>query len=263
MQYQGNMSRCWMFTALASRIIVSLSYHNITDTEPRSEVEEDIHACVYSCYYFDKTLSLLLLRPPSLPDLKVEPAQLVHVDPDLPTSAMIVGIVEYSQLKHTLLNVLLDIKVMRDVEKANILSNLVERAHSIHSNLQMVGAEKQPTKKIADNAQFRRRQELEFPGESWNFLRREWLSMDFNYYSVLTTIIRVRSSVLKSRLICEDCLYAARESLTTLRALQETFSGHITSVDSYPYFLTWYDIHPHLSEKTKLTNLLGQCCSSH
>ncbi|CAL5866069.1 uncharacterized protein PFLUO_LOCUS276 [Penicillium psychrofluorescens] len=136
---------------------------------------------------------------------------------------MIVGIVEYSQLKHTLLNVLLDIKVMRDVEKANILSNLVERAHSIHSNLQM----------------FRRRQELEFPGESWNFLRREWLSMDFNYYSVLTTIIRVRSSVLKSRLICEDCLYAARESLTTLRALQETFSGHITSVDSYPYFLTW------------------------
>ncbi|KAJ5820297.1 transcriptional regulator family: Fungal Specific TF [Penicillium riverlandense] len=223
MQYQGNMSRCWMFTALASRIIVSLGYHNITDTEPRNEVEGDIHACVYTCYYFDKTLSLLLLRPPSLPDLKVEPAQLIHVDPDLPTSAMIVGIVEYSHLKHTLLDVLLDTKVMRDVEKANILSNLVERAHSIHSNLQT----------------FRRRQELEFPGESWNFLRREWLSMDFNYYSVLTTIIRVRSSVLKSRLICEDCLYAARESLTTLRALQETFSGHITSVDSYPYFLTW------------------------
>jgi hypothetical protein len=131
-----------MFTALASRIIVSLSYHNITDTEPRNEVEEDIHASVYTCYYFDKTLSLLLLRPPSLPDLKVEPAQLIHVDPELPTSAMIVGIVEYSHLKHTLLNVLLDTKVMRDVEKANILSNLVERAHSIHSNLQMVGAER-------------------------------------------------------------------------------------------------------------------------
>jgi hypothetical protein len=63
--------------------------------------------------------------------------------------------------------------------------------------------------------------------------------MDFNYYSILTTIIRARSSVLKSRLVCEDCLYAARKALMTLRALQEAFSGNATSVDSYPYFLTW------------------------
>ena len=64
--------------------------------------------------------------------------------------------------------------------------------------------------------------------------------MDFNYYSILTTIIRARSSVLKSRLVCEERLYAARQALTTLRALQEAFSpGHAVSVDSYPYFLTW------------------------
>jgi hypothetical protein len=35
-------------------------------------------------------------------------------------------------------------------------------------------------------------------------------------------------------------LYAARKALTTLRGLQEAFSNSITSVDSYPYFLTWY-----------------------
>lgn len=64
--------------------------------------------------------------------------------------------------------------------------------------------------------------------------------MDFNYYSVLTTIIRARSSVLKSRLVCEECLFTARKALTTLRALQEAFAGHATSVDSYPSFLTWY-----------------------
>lgn len=64
--------------------------------------------------------------------------------------------------------------------------------------------------------------------------------MDFNHYSILTTIIRARSAVLKSRLVCEDCLYAARKALTTLRALQEAFSSHVTSIDSYPYFLTWY-----------------------
>ncbi|KGO48458.1 Transcription factor, fungi [Penicillium expansum] len=222
MRYLGNMTRSWMLTALASRMIVSLNYHNITDANPRTEIEESIHACVYTCFYFDKTLSLLLLRPQSLPSLKLKPTQLIHIDPDLPTYAMMTGIVEYSELKSTVLNVLLESKTMGDTEKANILSDLVARAHIIHSNSQMT----------------RRRQEQQFP-QSWSHLRREWLSMDFNYYSVLTTIIQARSSVLKSRLVCENCLYTAREALTTLRALQEAFSTRANSIDPYPYFLTW------------------------
>ncbi|KAJ5288617.1 transcriptional regulator family: Fungal Specific TF [Penicillium angulare] len=222
MQYLGNMSRCWMFTAFASRVIVALNYHSITNTIPQNAKEEEIHACVYTCYYFDSTLSLLLLRPPSLPELKVEPAQLIHRDPELPTTAMIIGIVELAQVKGTLLKILLDTKEMNDVEKANILSDLVFRAQKVYSDLQI----------------YRSRQEIEFP-DSWVLLRREWLSVDFNYYSALTTLIRARSSVLKSRLVCEDCLYAARKALTTLRALQEAFSDDETSVDSYPYFLTW------------------------
>lgn len=127
-----------MFTAVASRVLVALNYHNITDAEPRDNVEEDIHACVYTCYYFDKTLSLLLLRPQSLPDLKVDPAQLIHMDPGLPTTPMITAIVEFSHLKNILLNILLDTKEMRDMEKATILSDLVARAHTIHSSFQTV-----------------------------------------------------------------------------------------------------------------------------
>ncbi|KAJ5918386.1 transcriptional regulator family: Fungal Specific TF [Penicillium verhagenii] len=222
MQYLGNMSRCWMLTAFASRVIVALNYHNITSPIPQSEVEEDIHACIYTCYYFDKTLSLLLLRPPSLPELKVEPSQLIHLDPEVPTTAMIGGIVELANIKSTLLHVLLDTKEMSDMEKASHLSDLVVRAQTIHSNLKI----------------HQIRQQVKFQA-SWPILRREWLSMDFNYYSVLTTIIRARSSVLKSRLVCEDCLYAAREGLITLRALQEAFSTDEISVNSYPYFLTW------------------------
>jgi hypothetical protein len=137
-QSLGNTSRCWMLTAVASRILVALNYHNITEIEPRDDVEEDIHACVYTCYYFDKTLSLLLLRPQSLPDLKVDPAQLIHMDPSLPTTPMITAIVEFSHLKNILVDILLDTKEMRDIEKATILSDLVARAHTIHSSFQTV-----------------------------------------------------------------------------------------------------------------------------
>lgn len=119
-------------------MIVSLNYHNITDVHAGSEIEKSIHACVYTCYYFDKTLSLLLLRPPSLPDLKVPPTQLIHIDPDLPTSAMIAGIVEYAELKNSLLTILLDTESIDDTEKATMLSDLVARAHTIHTNMQNV-----------------------------------------------------------------------------------------------------------------------------
>lgn len=223
MRYLGNMTRSWMLISQASMMIVSLNYHNITDPSPRNEIEENIHDCVYTCYYFDKTLSLLLLRPPSLPDLKVKPTLLIHLDPDLPTSAMMKGIIEYSEVTSDLLKVLLDTKrTIGDTEKANILSDLVARAHIIHSDLQI----------------FRHRQKEQHP-ELWRQILREWSSMDFNYYSVLTTIIRARSSVLKSHLVCENCLYTAREALTTLRVLQEAFSSHTNSIDSYPRFLTW------------------------
>lgn len=139
MRYTGNMTRSWMLTAQASMMIISLNYHNITDPIPRTEIEENIHACVYTCYYFDKSLSLLLLRPPSLSDLKVRPTQLIHLDPDVPTSGMIKGIIEFSELENDLLNVLLDTKkTIGDTEKANMLSDLVARAHIIHSSMQMV-----------------------------------------------------------------------------------------------------------------------------
>lgn len=229
---------------------------------PHNETEEEIHACLYTCYYFDKTLSVLLLRPPSLPDLKVDPTQLIHMDPDLPTTPIIRGIVEFAHIKSTLVNILLDSNKMGDMDKANVLSNLVARAHAVHSDLEIVRSdmtsyshshEIQGTKFL----QHRSRQEQRF-STSWGTIQREWLSMDFNYYSVLTTIIRARSSVLKSRLVCEECLFTARKALTTLRAMQEAFSGHATSVDSYPSFLTWYTFHLALRRRMKLTGL-GRC----
>jgi hypothetical protein len=168
MQYLGNMSRCWMFTALASKVIIALNYHNITDTVPRNEVEEEIHACVYTCYYFDKTLSLLLLRPPSLPELKVEPARLIHLDPEMPTTAMITGIVEFAHLKNTLPNILLDTKEMGGIEKANALSDLVARAHAIHSNLQVVGHSIQQRVGVVTDILFYSTE----AGRNWNFLPR-------------------------------------------------------------------------------------------
>ncbi|KAJ5219959.1 transcriptional regulator family: Fungal Specific TF [Penicillium chermesinum] len=221
MQYLGNQSRCWMFVSYAAKVIVALGYHNITNTVPQDDVEDEIHACLYTCFYFDNTLSLLLLRPMSMPKLKVNPVDLVHMSGELPFKPIISGIVELACLKDTLLPILLGTTPMSAKEKANVLSDLMTQTKEVHSRLQVQ----------------RKHQELQF-ASAWGHLEGSWLSMDFNYYSTMTTIIRARSSVLKSRPVCEDCLYAARKASTTLRTLQQLFSTQVSDT-GYPYFLTW------------------------
>ncbi|KAJ6157418.1 hypothetical protein N7470_005010 [Penicillium chermesinum] len=201
MQYLGNQSRCWMFVSYAAKVIVALGYHNITNTVPQDDVEDEIHACLYTCFYFDNTLSLLLLRPMSMPKLKVNPVDLVHMSGELPFKPIISGIVELACLKDTLLPILLGTTPMSAKEKANVLSDLMTQTKEVHSRLQVQ----------------RKHQELQF-ASAWGHLEGSWLSMDFNYYSTMTTIIRARSSVLKSR--------------------PQLFSTQVSDT-GYPYFLTW------------------------
>jgi hypothetical protein len=81
MQIIGNPAACWELVAHASRTIVALGYHNIASTEPENDLDEEIHAIVAWCAQFDSVMSLLLLRPKSLPPLKVKVAALLKPDP--------------------------------------------------------------------------------------------------------------------------------------------------------------------------------------
>lgn len=78
MQTLGDTTQAWTLTAFASRLLVALGYHNV-DSRMLEECDRshEIRRCIRWCYYFDKVLSMLLVRPPSLPALSVEPASLL------------------------------------------------------------------------------------------------------------------------------------------------------------------------------------------
>lgn len=80
MQIIGNPASCWELTAHASRTIVALGYHTIDRTEPKDDLEEEINAVVAWCSQYDSCMSLLLLRPRSLPPLKVKELSLLTLD---------------------------------------------------------------------------------------------------------------------------------------------------------------------------------------
>lgn len=135
MQNQGDMSRSWTLAAFASRTLVSLNYHSIDSITLFDETKHDIYGSLYTCYYLDKMLSVLLLRPPSLPKLKIKPADLVRLDPRLPLSASVKVMVEFSQIQEGVLDIL---NHTNKIDQVTIVTKLIRDMHSIHALIKKV-----------------------------------------------------------------------------------------------------------------------------
>lgn len=99
MQHLGRPNQCWLFTSYAARQITALNYHRIRTLPTASGLDQEIYDVVYWCYYFDRTLSSLLGRPPSLPDLEVSPAELTVSNPSSPYNDLLGVILDLAQVQ--------------------------------------------------------------------------------------------------------------------------------------------------------------------
>lgn len=88
MQIIGNPVQCWELTAHASQTIVALGYHNIDKTVPETDEEREIYAVVAQCAELDSAMSLLLLRPRSLPKFQIKIHDQLRADPSNPMSVL-------------------------------------------------------------------------------------------------------------------------------------------------------------------------------
>jgi hypothetical protein len=115
MQIIGNPTSCWELIAYASRSIVALGYHTIVDTNPKSELDEEIHAALAWCCQFDSIMSTLLLRPRSLPPLNVKVSSLLKPDPTNPMSIFDIFGMELIPVHDKILDLTLEAAAKRPV----------------------------------------------------------------------------------------------------------------------------------------------------
>jgi hypothetical protein len=115
MQIIGNPTSCWELVAHASRSIVALGYHTITDTNPKNEHEEDIHAALAWCCQFDSVMSTLLLRPRSLPPLNIKVSALLKPDASNPMSIFEIFGMELIPVHDKVLDITLEAAAKRPV----------------------------------------------------------------------------------------------------------------------------------------------------
>lgn len=115
MQTIGNPTSCWELIAHAARSIVALGYHTITDNDYESDLDEEIHAALAWCCHFDSVMSLLLLRPRSLPPLNIKVSSLLKPEPSNPMCIFEVASMELIPVHDKVLDLTLEAAAKRPV----------------------------------------------------------------------------------------------------------------------------------------------------
>lgn len=117
---------------------MSLNYHTTQKNLASNETEQGIQLSLVTCYYLDKILSMLLIRPPSLPKLRINPAELVPLDPLLPLSAILKAVVGFARVQEEAIDILLKTQNIDDKCQVAIIDRLVQEMFQLHTRLQEV-----------------------------------------------------------------------------------------------------------------------------
>ncbi|GKZ48425.1 hypothetical protein AbraIFM66951_000486 [Aspergillus brasiliensis] len=216
-QMQGNPTRGWTLTAFASQLLVTMNYHTIRiDTPVQNQEEEDARHCLFSCFYLDKMLSMLLLRPPSLPILKFDPSLLVPINDNIPLAMIMKSMVELAQVQGAAMELVCgQLGPMDRDSLATKLGAIIQDLMSLRS--------------VIDERCI----------NSGLTLQVEWIATEFRYYAILTNLLHCSSKIQERPQGREECLTHARHAIETLGRLQKVLNDDNTFVGAYPMFLSW------------------------
>ncbi|KAI2895203.1 transcriptional regulator family: Fungal Specific TF [Aspergillus niger] len=136
MQQTGRMDQCWVLNSYAARLIVALNYHEIDHLTPDNE---EILSAVFWCYYLDRTLSSLFIRPMSLPEPCMPLDQMLRKDESMAYGTVVEIISDLAQVQGELLDLSLNGKRRYATEISARCEYLRSRMHGIHIKMEAAG----------------------------------------------------------------------------------------------------------------------------
>ncbi|GKZ78305.1 hypothetical protein AnigIFM56816_001863 [Aspergillus niger] len=216
-QMRGYPTRSWMLTAFASQILVAMNYHTIRDDTPvRCQEDQDARFCLFSCFYLDKMLGMLLLRPPSLPRLRINPVSLIPLEDGTPLSMIVKTMIEFAQIQEVAMEVVHGKHGLSDASDPDItLCTIIQNLISLRSVIDERCRNSSPA------------------------LQVEWIATEFRYHAILTTLLHLSPKVQAEPPAREECLSQARHALKALDRLQKVLDEGDGFVGTYSMFLSW------------------------
>ncbi|KAJ6113425.1 hypothetical protein N7523_006742 [Penicillium sp. IBT 18751x] len=210
-QLLGDSARAWLLTAFSSRVLVCLGYHTLSsEMLGNDDVSIEVRHCIYWCYYCDKAFSTVLLRPPSLPELCLEPAKLVPTSPSEPLSIEVKILIELAGVQDDSLKLLLGDNKREKSRIPGIIQSMQDQMRRIQNRIS----------------------EARDVWSSVPELAIEIDTLEFTYHAILTTVLRLGSTLLHDVRMRDECLHNARKAMISMRSLQmKVFISHEFSLD--------------------------------
>ncbi|RAQ78479.1 hypothetical protein COH21_011994 [Aspergillus flavus] len=215
MQHLGRLNQCWVLTSYAARQIVSLNYHSNLRVPANSDLERDVNSVVYWCYYLDRTLSSLLGRPSSLPDLDIAPTDLIVLDPSSPYDSLLRVLLDLAQVQGKLHSIPCTDSIVSN-------SSVLETCQLLESRMQSVLLRLESDRSLLPK-----------------IVQYDWVAADFCFYAIFVEVYRTLLKCSFSPHIHRECLVCARKSLKAFHFLQQHPEQMPGFQDPYPSFLVW------------------------
>ncbi|KAM5350204.1 hypothetical protein ACJ41O_006709 [Fusarium nematophilum] len=217
----GDFEKCWILNAAACQAFVAIGGQHLVDqaSDPASTQAKEVRASLFNCFVFDKAFSINMDRPCSMPEMEIDIPTLALSGKDEAVYDICVVLLELGKAMDALM------KERRMRREGDGAAGKMKRLQAILESLDSV-------KEKVDQASHS-------PCQSENFLRGEWMSMEFAYYSV-------RGSILSMIMVTENDadtlqlrLASARRALTALKSMQDNTWAHFTQSRAFASSLTW------------------------
>ncbi|KAH6995257.1 hypothetical protein EDB80DRAFT_877127 [Ilyonectria destructans] len=218
----GDFENCWTLSSAAYRACISLGGHFVTQqtSDPSSVQAREVRACLFNCYIWDKAFSINMDRPCSLSDLDFSIASLVLTDNNKAVQDICQILLGIAQAMDAI------IRERRLRIEGDEAANKVKRLHAVLDSLK-------PTQKLLEEGT----QSSLY--QSDNFLRGEFMSMEFTYCSVRTALL---SMIIDAKYDADThriLLDSARQALKALKAMQDNTWAHFIRSKAFASSLTW------------------------
>ncbi|KAI2795116.1 hypothetical protein POX_a01721 [Penicillium oxalicum] len=214
MVLSGNMNQAWVLNSFAARLISALNYHDTRTQKSGMDPDryEEINSSVYWCFYLDRTLSCLLHRTLSLPELDTSAGDRVAEDGPNAHMPLIRVLVDLAQIQGELLV----------CSKMSDTRQIISHHTRLQDNMAVIYSSLQSSRNTAPD-----------------LISRDWIAVEFSYYAILVEILRSRLRYVFSPLSHKECLSYSRKALKTMHYLLKNLANSPGFLDPFPTWLTW------------------------
>ncbi|KFA51011.1 hypothetical protein S40293_11165 [Stachybotrys chartarum IBT 40293] len=202
-QMAGSISKCAQLSAAACIVCAQLGGQYFAQLASGVSEEDslEVRQCLGHCYILDKALAMALSRRPFLPEMDVNTAILIPPAVDMPSTPIFNIYIDFAKVQDSVARDLRSPSYQTKDARSDMVKSLCSQMEDIRTKIR----------------KFR-----SHPPHCTDFLLQgEWMGVDFTYFSLMTTIMRLHPDHANDRYITEKYLENARRALSELKNMGE------------------------------------------